>query len=84
VSDAAEIGASSELARPDRNFTGLITINRELMAKRLELLKRAVPTLSTIGYLANPLYGLHQPQLKDMEGVRWPRSSGQGHKVVSP
>ncbi len=67
VSEAAEIGASSELARPDRNFTGPITINRELMPKRLELLKQAVPTLSAIGYLANPSYGLHQPQLKDME-----------------
>src|SRR3712207_5854880 len=66
VSEAADIGATSEIARPDRNFTGQITINRELMPKRLGLLKQALPTLSTIGYLANPLYGLHRPQLNEM------------------
>jgi putative tryptophan/tyrosine transport system substrate-binding protein len=67
VSDAVEIGAASHLNRPEHNFTGPITINRELMPKRVELLKAAFPKLSKFGYLANPRYALHHPQLHEME-----------------
>jgi putative tryptophan/tyrosine transport system substrate-binding protein len=69
VSDASEIGAASQINRPDHNFTGTITINRELMPKRLQLLKEALPALSTIGYLANPRYALHKPQLEEITGM---------------
>jgi putative ABC transport system substrate-binding protein len=67
VSDAGEIGAAIQFNRPEHNFTGPITLNRELMPKRLELLKEALPGLSVVGYLANPQYGLHKPQLREME-----------------
>ncbi len=67
VSDASEIGAATHFNRPEFNFTGPLTINRELMPKRLEVLKEALPGLRTVGYLANPNYGLHKPQLEDME-----------------
>lgn len=67
VSDASEIGAATRFNRPEHNFTGPITINRELMPKRLELLKEAFPKLSKAGYLANPRYALHEPQLYEME-----------------
>lgn len=69
VSDPIEIGAAAQIARPDRNFTGVTTMNRELMPKRLELLKEALPGLSVVGYLANPLYALHRPQLTEMEAA---------------
>jgi putative ABC transport system substrate-binding protein len=69
VSDATEIGVASHLNRPEHNFTGPITMNRDLMPKRLELLKEAIPQLSNIGYLANPGYGLHAPQLREMEAA---------------
>jgi ABC-type uncharacterized transport system substrate-binding protein len=69
VSDASEIGAASQFNRPEHNFTGPITMNRDLMPKRLELLKEAIPKLSNIGYLANPSYGLHTPQLREMEAA---------------
>jgi putative ABC transport system substrate-binding protein len=39
------------------------------MPKRLELLKEALPALTNIGYLANPHYGLHKPQLQEMEAA---------------
>jgi len=55
--------------RPGRNFTGLTTINRELMSKRLEVLKEALPRLSRVGYLANPGYEVHKPQLVEMEAA---------------
>jgi putative ABC transport system substrate-binding protein len=67
VSDPVEIGAATHFNRPEHNFTGPITINRELMPKRLQLLKEALPSLSVVAYLANPQYGLHKPQLHEME-----------------
>ena len=54
---------------PNTTSQGPITINRELMPKRLELLKEAFPRLTSIGYLANPQYGLHAPQLQEMEAA---------------
>lgn len=69
VSDPSEIGAATQFNRPEHNFTGVITINRELMPKRLELIKEALPKLSTVGYLANPEYALHKPQLQEMEAA---------------
>jgi putative tryptophan/tyrosine transport system substrate-binding protein len=66
VSEPVATGLVSSLARPGNNFTGLTTINRELMSKRLEVLKQAVPGLVRIGYLANPGYAVHQVQLGEM------------------
>jgi putative ABC transport system substrate-binding protein len=66
VSEPVVIGLVASLARPGTNFTGLTTINRELMAKRLELLKEAIPGLAHVGYLANPGYAVHQTQLTEM------------------
>jgi putative ABC transport system substrate-binding protein len=59
VSEPVEIGLVESLPRPGRNFTGLTTINRELMAKRLEVLTETLPGLTQVGYLANPDYVTH-------------------------
>jgi putative ABC transport system substrate-binding protein len=67
VSEPVVTGLVESLARPGRNFTGLTTINRELMSKRLELLKETIPSLTRVGYLANPGYAVHKPQLAEME-----------------
>jgi putative ABC transport system substrate-binding protein len=69
VSEPIEIGAVASLARPGGNFTGLTTSGRELMPKRLELLKEAMPQLTRVGYLANPTYAVHQPQLQEMQAA---------------
>src|SRR5215470_7793733 len=66
VSEPVAIGLVDSLSRPARNFTGLTTINRELMAKRLEILKETIPGLARIGYLANPSYEVHSAQLAEM------------------
>ena len=68
VSEPIEIGAVASLARRG-NFTGLTTSGRELMPKRLELLKEALPALTRVGYLANPTYAVHQPQLHEMQAA---------------
>jgi putative ABC transport system substrate-binding protein len=69
VSEPIEIGAVASLARPGGNFTGLTPSGRELMPKRLELLKEALPELTHVGYLANPTYAVHQPQLHEMQAA---------------
>jgi putative tryptophan/tyrosine transport system substrate-binding protein len=69
VSEPVEVGLVESLARPGRNFTGLTTINRELMAKRLEVLTETLPTLTRVGYLANPDYVAHTAQLTEMEAA---------------
>jgi putative ABC transport system substrate-binding protein len=42
------------LARPGGNVTGLTVFAEELAAKRLQLLKDAIPSLSRVGLLVNP------------------------------
>jgi putative ABC transport system substrate-binding protein len=69
VSEPVAIGLVDSLARPGRNFTGLTTINRELMSKRLELLKETIPGLARVGYLANPGYEVHKPQVTEMSAA---------------
>src|SRR5438128_6521616 len=66
VSEPVAIGLVESLPRPGKNFTGLTTINRELMSKRLELLKEAIPGLTRVGHLANPGYEVHKAQLTEM------------------
>jgi putative tryptophan/tyrosine transport system substrate-binding protein len=69
VSEPVEIELVASLPQPGRNFTGLTTINRELMAKRLEVLKETIPTLTRVGYLANPDYVAHAAQHAEMEAA---------------
>jgi len=47
-------GFVRSLARPGTNVTGLSNISPELSAKRLELLREAVPGLSRVAVLWNP------------------------------
>ncbi len=54
VSDAVGRGIVESLARPGGNITGLTSINVELFAKRLELLKAIVPNLSRVAVLWTP------------------------------
>ena len=66
VSEPVAIGLVDGLPRPGRNFTGLSTINRELMPKRLQMLRETIPGLARVGYLANPGYEVHKAQLTEM------------------
>ncbi len=54
VPDPVAAGFVASLARPGGNITGLSNLQTELDAKRLELLKEAVPGLSRVGVLTNP------------------------------
>jgi len=51
VADAVDAGLVQSLARPGENVTGLSFLDTELSAKRLELLKEALPTISRVALL---------------------------------
>src|SRR5204862_3776248 len=52
--DPVGTGFVASLARPAGNITGLSSLSPELSAKRLELLKEAVPGLSRVAIVWNP------------------------------
>ena len=54
VPDPVGEGLVASLARPGGNVTGLSTLAPELYAKRLELLKEAIPAVTRVGLLSNP------------------------------
>src|SRR6266511_1250557 len=54
VSDPLIVGLVATLTRPGGNVTGVTLITPELSAKRLSLLKEAVPAASRVAVLANP------------------------------
>ena len=55
ASDVVEAGMVKSLAHPGGNVTGIANIGWELGAKRLQLLKQALPKITRVGVLVNPL-----------------------------
>src|SRR5262245_17284509 len=51
VADALAQGLTSSLARPDRNATGLSVASVDTAAKRVELLKEALPRMSRLAVM---------------------------------
>ena len=54
VGDPIDIGLVPSLARPGANLTGLTFFYAEVGAKRVELLKEAIPALSRVAVFVNP------------------------------
>jgi putative tryptophan/tyrosine transport system substrate-binding protein len=54
VADSVASGLVTSLARPGGNVTGLSLLTSELVGKRLELLKQAVPGVSRVAVLWQP------------------------------
>jgi putative ABC transport system substrate-binding protein len=80
-----ESGIVASLARPGGNITGLTSLAAELSAKRLELLKEAVPKLTRVAVFVNPSEASYAKALKECETVA--KSLGlslQSLKVRSP
>jgi putative tryptophan/tyrosine transport system substrate-binding protein len=69
LGDPVATGLVTSLARPGGNVTGLTSMSSGLAAKRLELLKEAVPTISRVlvlTYLVDPIAA---PQVKELEAA---------------
>jgi putative ABC transport system substrate-binding protein len=67
VGDILALGLVSSLRVPGGNITGLSTFVPELTAKRLELLKEAVPSLTKAALLFNPDNPLNRFVLQEIE-----------------
>ena len=62
-------GLVASFGRPGGNVTGISILSSELNAKRLELLKRAVPGVSRVAVLANPANPPTASNLTELEGA---------------
>ena len=52
--DPVGSGLVASLAKPEKNVTGVSTLGPELVGKRLQLLKEAIPGISRVAVLSNP------------------------------
>ena len=67
--DPVEAGFVESLARPGRNMTGVTQLAFELVGKRLEILKEAVPEVSRVAVLANPAHPGEQRELQETQST---------------
>jgi putative ABC transport system substrate-binding protein len=52
--DPIQTGLATSLSRPGGNLTGLASLSVELIAKRLELIREALPQVTRVAILSNP------------------------------
>ena len=69
VGDPLASGVVTNLARPGGNVTGLTFFVPEIAAKRLELLKEALPGLTDVGILLNSANPANDPTLPQMKSI---------------
>ncbi len=67
VADPVVSGMAASLARPGGNVTGLAMNAAEISAKRLQLLKEAVPKLSRVAVLWNSTFKAMEAQFQQVE-----------------
>jgi putative tryptophan/tyrosine transport system substrate-binding protein len=79
-SDPVELGLVDSLSHPGGNVTGVTLISRELLMKRLDLLRELVPGAITIGLLVNPDNPNTAPSVREMEALA--RTNGWALNVV--
>ena len=78
VGDPVTSGLVGNLARPGGNVTGLSNLAPELVGKRLELLKQAVPAIRRVAVLWQPGGGGGERTDKDMRREQTTRHGRSG------
>jgi putative ABC transport system substrate-binding protein len=69
VGDPLATGFVTNLSRPGGNVTGVSNLNREITAKRLQLLKEAVPAVTRVAVLFHPDDPISGPQVEDTKAA---------------
>jgi putative tryptophan/tyrosine transport system substrate-binding protein len=69
VADPISAGLVASLARPGGNLTGLTFFFAEVCAKRIELIKEAIPTLTRLAILVNPANPSAAMALPDIQRI---------------
>ena len=69
VADPVGSGLVTNLAHPGGNVTGLSNMQAELSAKRLQLLKEAIPRLTRVAVLWNPATPWHSKAIADLKAA---------------
>ena len=67
IGDPIGLGLIQNLAHPGGNVTGIANIGWELGGKRLQLLKQALPKITRVGVLVNPLVAVGAREQKLIE-----------------
>jgi putative ABC transport system substrate-binding protein len=67
AADPIHDGLAASLARPGGNLTGLTFLATDLTAKRLQLLKEAIPGVARVGVLYNPRLGFSPAMLGEVQ-----------------
>jgi putative tryptophan/tyrosine transport system substrate-binding protein len=70
--DPVADGFVASLARPGGNVTGLTSISRELIGKRLEILRQALPSVLRVGVIWNPSISDQVGELQIAEAAAGP------------
>jgi putative ABC transport system substrate-binding protein len=69
AADPVRDGLAESLARPGGNLTGLTFQATDLTAKRLQLLKEAIPGVARVGVLYNPRLAFSPAMLSEVKGA---------------
>jgi putative ABC transport system substrate-binding protein len=80
ASDPVQVGLVASLNRPGANVTGVTSIGRELLGKRLELIREFLPHAAAVGFLANPDNPNTAPSVQELEALA--RAGGWRLQVV--
>ena len=67
--DPVKLGLVTSLARPGGNLTGINFLGTELGAKRLELLRDLLPTMSRVAVLFNPAGPASDARLDEVQAA---------------
>src|SRR4051794_13844467 len=77
--DPVKAGLVASLSHPGGNVTGVVSLGKILLPKQLELLSELVPTMRSVGFLANPKNGVLK---SDTDNVQEAARSKSVHAAV--